>query len=75
MAPLDDANPLAGVRRYERISSLSSGSFGLIILARDNLTGDFVAIKFIERGGHRHKCGLTARRAACASLIALSELC
>eukprot|EP00898_Chlorokybus_atmophyticus_P004480 jgi/Chlat1/5032/Chrsp32S08952 len=39
-----------GMDRYEQVKDIGSGNFGVAKLARDKLTGELVAIKYIERG-------------------------
>lgn len=41
---------MQGNPRYEKIKDLNSGTFGFVQLARDRVTGEVWAIKFIERG-------------------------
>lgn len=41
---------LQGLDRYEEVRELGSGNFGVARLMRDKLTGELVAIKFIDRG-------------------------
>lgn len=36
--------------RYERVRDLGAGNFGHAVLVKDRLTGELVAIKYIERG-------------------------
>eukprot|EP00798_Chlamydomonas_sp_ICE-L_P021897 gene21897-28937_t len=50
MPPPPTAEPLADNQKYEKIRDLGSGSFGLVVQARNKITGADVAIKFIERG-------------------------
>ncbi|KAA8538114.1 hypothetical protein F0562_027722 [Nyssa sinensis] len=38
------------MERYEIVKDIGFGSFGVAKLVRDNLTSEFVAVKFIERG-------------------------
>ncbi len=52
MAQPQDPNrvdPLRDSTKYEKLSDLNSGSFGFVHLYRNTLTGESVAIKFIER--------------------------
>ncbi|KAG2451391.1 hypothetical protein HYH02_003992 [Chlamydomonas schloesseri] len=49
-APAGRPEPLVGHPRYEKIKDLNSGTFGFVQLARDKLTGETWAVKFIERG-------------------------
>ncbi|KAL4434846.1 hypothetical protein ABPG77_005373 [Micractinium sp. CCAP 211/92] len=44
---------LSGSARYERVRDLNSGSYGSVVLALDKLTGQEVAIKYIERGAEK----------------------
>mmetsp|Transcript_20467 Transcript_20467/g.44711 ORF Transcript_20467/g.44711 Transcript_20467/m.44711 type:complete len:359 (+) Transcript_20467:114-1190(+) len=44
------AQLVARLERYELIRDLGSGNFGIAKLMRDRVTGELVAIKFIERG-------------------------
>lgn len=39
-----------GIARYEMLRELGSGNFGVARLMRDKITGELVAIKFIDRG-------------------------
>jgi serine/threonine protein kinase len=41
-------NPIEHHRVYEKIKFINSGSFGYVILARNKITGENVAIKFVE---------------------------
>ena len=36
--------------RYEFVREIGSGNFGVARLMRDKLSGEFVAVKYIERG-------------------------
>lgn len=43
-------DPLAGHPKYLKLEDLSNGSFGFVQKARNLVTGEIVAVKFIERG-------------------------
>eukprot|EP00798_Chlamydomonas_sp_ICE-L_P010210 gene10210-8127_t len=49
------SEPLDGNQKYVKIKGLGSGAFGLVVLARNTVTGENVAIKFIERGDRVNK--------------------
>ena len=38
--------PVDDIRRYEVIKKLGNGAHGIVMKARDTVTGEFVAIKF-----------------------------
>jgi len=46
----DSGKELKGEARYELIRELGKGNFGQAMLAKDKLTGEQVAIKFLPRG-------------------------
>lgn len=48
--PPPGIEPLRNHPRYTKIADLNRGSYGFVQLARDNATGEEVAIKFIQRG-------------------------
>jgi len=43
--------PLQGHPRWETVRTIGRGSQSIVQLARDKLTGELVAIKFVQRGG------------------------
>ncbi|KAL4418722.1 hypothetical protein ABPG77_008593 [Micractinium sp. CCAP 211/92] len=43
-------NLLQGNERYQKVRDLNKGAFGFVVLAHDLHTGEYVALKFIERG-------------------------
>jgi hypothetical protein len=63
MASQWNAAPLAGHPRWEYVATLGKGAHSMVQLARDRLTGEMVAIKFIQRGGGGDLKGLVAQRA------------
>ncbi|GBF97986.1 sulfur stress regulator [Raphidocelis subcapitata] len=55
MGPLAEAcetasEPLGGQKKYAALQMIGRGSFGYVVLARDNTTGEAVAVKVIRRG-------------------------
>ena len=42
--------------KFEMIKDIGSGNFGVAKLMKDRLTGELVAVKFIERGDKIDKC-------------------
>lgn len=50
MQPTTIPDPLKESKKYQKVSDLSSGSFGIVQLARNIETNELVAIKSIERG-------------------------
>lgn len=50
MQPTTAPDPLKESIKYQKVSDLSSGSFGIVQLALNKETGEHVAIKSIERG-------------------------
>eukprot|EP00798_Chlamydomonas_sp_ICE-L_P018567 gene18565-25076_t len=54
MPPSQTFDPLAGNQKYEKVKNLGSGGYGLVVLGRNKVTKENVAIKFIERGEMAH---------------------
>ena len=57
-----EKDPLLGHPVYEKVKVINSGSFGYVILARNKVTGEEVASKFVEVNTdkdvkHRYGCG------------------
>lgn len=44
------SNPLKDHPRYKKIKELNSGAFGFVLLAKDVIADELVAIKFLPRG-------------------------
>lgn len=60
-------DPCAGHPRYESLKVLGRGSHSLVHLCRDRVTGEAVAIKFIQRGeasGEEASSGMNANARA-----------
>jgi serine/threonine-protein kinase SRK2 len=45
-----DVDPLKDSKTYKKVHALSNGAFGFVQLARNQVTNELVAVKFIERG-------------------------
>lgn len=47
--PGQEPDPLRESQKYERLQSLGKGSFGYVLLAKNRVTGELAAIKFLKR--------------------------
>ncbi|KAK9828933.1 hypothetical protein WJX72_002887 [[Myrmecia] bisecta] len=45
-----NSEPLENHVKYQKVQDLNKGSYGFVVLALDRTTGEYVAIKFMERG-------------------------
>eukprot|EP00210_Caulerpa_lentillifera_P003239 g3093.t1 len=50
-----EEDPLVDHQRYEKIRNLNEGAYGFVVLAKDKLSNEKVAIKFLPRGPRVNK--------------------